>query len=39
MLGLLLARYHRVEVVGAGGFHHPFAILSAKHLPVRVARA
>ena len=35
----LMARYRSIEVVGEGDFHHPFAILSAKHLPVRVTRA
>ncbi|MEV6948438.1 cytochrome P450 [Streptomyces sp. NPDC051172] len=32
----LFERYGRIEVAGEGRFHHPFAILSAKNLPVRV---
>ncbi|MCE7081093.1 cytochrome P450 [Streptomyces sp. ST2-7A] len=35
-LGEMLRRYRQVEVVGEGRFHHPFAILCAKNLRVRV---
>lgn len=38
-LGLLFDRYREINLIGAGEFHHPFAINSAKRLPVRVVPA
>ncbi|GGQ86037.1 cytochrome P450 [Couchioplanes azureus] len=38
-LNLLFDRYREINLVGAGEFHHPFAINSAKSLPLRVVPA